>query len=143
MACPLHIRVGGPRPLPRLCWRCAPAHQPTKAKTTTNPQTARIRELNDVLRTTWLTGQVLMTQGIRHLPDELQSRIAEAVQTFADFTPDNDPHGEHDFGAFTIETRKVFWKIDYYAPDMMHGSENPADPAKTRRVLTIMLAEEY
>ena len=109
----------------------------------TNPQTARIRELNDVLRTTWLTGRVLMTEGIRSLPDDMQSRIAETVQTFSEFTPGNDPHGEHDFGAFTIEGRKVFWKIDYYAPDMEHGSEDPADPAKTRRVLTIMLAEEY
>jgi hypothetical protein len=109
----------------------------------TNPQTDRIRELNDKLRTTGLTGQILMTQGINSLSEDMKSRIAEAVQSFTDFTPDNDPHGEHDFGAFTIEGHKVFWKIDYYAPDMMHGSEDPADPAKTRRVLTIMLAQEY
>jgi hypothetical protein len=106
-------------------------------------RTARIRDLNDILRTTWLTGRVLMTAGIRSLPPELQSRIAEEVQTFTSFTPDNDPHGEHDFGAFTVEGRKAFWKIDYYAPDMMHGSVDPADPLQTRRVLTIMLAEEH
>ncbi|WKL23774.1 hypothetical protein QYR00_25030 (plasmid) [Agrobacterium tumefaciens] len=41
----------------------------------TQPNTARIAELNDVLRTTFLTGRVLMTEGIRALPDELQSRI--------------------------------------------------------------------
>lgn len=109
----------------------------------TTPHTARIRELNDVFRSTWLTGKVLITKGIAGFSAELQSRIGEAVQTFTDFTPDNDPHGEHDFGAFTIEGHKVFWKIDYYAPDMEHGSEDPADPAKTRRVLTIMLAGEY
>lgn len=109
----------------------------------TTPQTARIRELNDLLRTTWLTGKVFMTEGIRGLSLPLQSRIAEQVQTFCDFTRDNDPHGEHDFGAFSIENRKVFWKIDYYAPDMMHGSDDPSDTSKTKRVLTIMLAEEY
>lgn len=105
--------------------------------------TARIRELNDVLRTTWMTGKVLLTEGIQNLPDATRSRVAEAVETFADFSPDNDPYGEHDFGAITVDGHKVFWKIDYYAPDMMHGSENPADPTITRRVLTIMLAREY
>lgn len=109
----------------------------------TDPNTLRIRDLNDAFRRAWILGTVLMTSGIRALPLSLQSRIAEQVQTFTAFTADNDPHGEHDFGAFTIEGRKVFWKIDCYAPDMVHGSENPADPAVTRRVLTIMLAEEY
>jgi hypothetical protein len=67
---------------------------------------------------------------------------------FDEFTPDNDPHHEHDFGGFEYEGRRIFWKIDYYdraslgtGSDM--GSEDPSDPAKTLRVLTIMLAEEY
>ena len=37
----------------------------------------------------------------------------------------------------------VFWKIDSYDRDLRFGSENPADSAVTRRVLTIMLASEY
>lgn len=106
-------------------------------------RTARIRQLNDVLRTSWMTGKVLLTEGIQNLPDATRSRVAEAVETFSDFTPDNDPYGEHDFGAVTIDGHKIFWKIDYYAPDMMHGSEDPSDPKQTRRVLTIMLAREY
>ena len=109
----------------------------------TQPNAARIAGLNDVLRTTFLTGRVLMTEGVRALPDALQSSIVEAVQTFKAFTPDNDPHGEHDFGAVTVEGHTVFWKIDYYAPDMIHGSEDPSNPAVTRRVLTIMLAREH
>ena len=50
---------------------------------------------------------------------------------------------KHDFGAFEVEGHRLFFKIDYYAPDMQHGSEDPADPTKTVRVLTLMLAEEY
>jgi hypothetical protein len=38
----------------------------------------------------------------------------EKVETFGSFTPDNDPHGEHDFGAFEHAGHKIFWKIDYY-----------------------------
>jgi Protein of unknown function (DUF3768) len=55
----------------------------------------------------------------------------------------NDPHGEHDFGHFEIAGQKFFWKIDYYDAAMEFGSEDPADPTKTTRVLTIMLASEY
>jgi len=109
----------------------------------TTTHITRIRELNDVFRTTWLTGTVLLTSGIQNLPDTTQSHIAEAVQGFDTFTPDNDPHGEHDFGAVTVEGHKVFWKIDYYDRTMQYGSEDPANPAVTKRVLTIMLAEEY
>lgn len=109
----------------------------------TNPQSDLIRDLNDAFRSSFMTGTVLITSGIRDLPEAIRPRVIEGVRTFSAFTPDNDPHGEHDFGAFTIEGHKVFWKIDYYAPDMERGSEDPADPRKTRRVLTIMLAEEY
>ena len=62
---------------------------------------------------------------------------------FDAFTEDNDPHGEHDFGAFDHAGHRIFWKIDYYDQSLEFGSENPADPAKTTRVLTIMLADEY
>jgi hypothetical protein len=50
---------------------------------------------------------------------------------------DNDPHGEHDFGAFDIEgAGTIFWKIDYYADkSCATGSENPADPAQSFRIL--------
>ena len=34
-------------------------------------------------------------------------------------------------------------KLDYFDKELKFGSENPADPSKTTRVLTIMLAEEY
>ena len=57
---------------------------------------------------------------------------------------DNDPHGERDFGAIDLHGAKWFWKIDYYANgNCDSGSEDPSDPAKCYRVLTIMHASEY
>jgi len=110
---------------------------------TTKTDTTTIRIRNDTLRRTFFTGRVMLTQGVACLPDKLRSQILTKVQTFEAFTPDNDPHGEHDFGAVSVRGTKYFWKIDYYAPDMKHGSDDPTDPAKTVRVLTIMRADEY
>jgi hypothetical protein len=67
----------------------------------------------------------------------LQVRACDA------FTADNDPHGEHDFGSFELEGRKLLWKFNYDDLALEHGSEDPSDPLKTCRVLTIMLAEDY
>lgn len=57
-----------------------------------------IAGLNDLLRSTFMTGGVLVTEGIRALPAGTQSEILTRVRSFDAFTPDNDPHGEHDFG---------------------------------------------
>ena len=103
-----------------------------------------IARLNDTLRSTGIGGQVVITQGIVGLHPTVQAGIAEKVRNFGSFTADNDPHGEHDFGAFDFPgAGKVFWKIDYYDRTLTGGSENPADPSQTTRVLTIMLAHEY
>lgn len=109
-----------------------------------NDNVNKIAELNDLCRTAMgVTGKVIQTSGICALDNAEQSAIREKVELFNDFTDDNDPYGEHDFGSFEHKDNKIFWKIDYYAPDMRHGSENPADPSQTVRVLTIMLASEY
>jgi hypothetical protein len=82
-----------------------------------------------------------MTSGIAGRPDS--DRILKQVVAFDQFTEDNDPHGEHDFGSFHHGDETIFWKIDYYDHDLQRGSPDPADTAVTTRVLTIMLAEEY
>ena len=86
-----------------------------------------------------------MTRGIMDLPPEAVIDICARVRSFDSFTEDNDPYGEHDFGAFDHpQAGKVFWKIDYYAgSETKYGSEDPSDPDKSYRVLTVLLAEEY
>ncbi len=106
--------------------------------------TKRIAELNDLARTAMgVASRLVQTAGISALPAADQSRIRELVETFDAFTPGNDPHGERDFGCIEYNEGRVFWKIDYYDKACEYGSEDPADPAQTTRVLTIMLAEEY
>jgi hypothetical protein len=84
--------------------------------------TQRIAELNDLCRKAMgVAGGVFQTQGIDALPQPVQSAIREKVERFDSFAEDNDPHGEHDFGAFEHEGERIFWKIDYYALDMEHG----------------------
>jgi hypothetical protein len=82
---------------------------------------------------------------VADLPPETQIRIWAEVANFNCFTEDNHPHGEHDFGGFDVEgDGKIFWKIDYYADkSCTTGSEDPADAARSFRLVTIMLASEW
>jgi hypothetical protein len=123
-------------------------------------QTARIARLNDLARKAMgVACTAVATVGFRSLPDADQSRVHEMIETYEAFDEDNDPHGERDFGTIYQlgdgqwtterprsrhdERERVFWKFDYYDRDLQFGSEDAANPAVTRRVLTIMLADEY
>jgi Protein of unknown function (DUF3768) len=98
---------------------------------------SKIAQLNDAFRK---SGQgIVLTQGVQALPDV--PGLINAVQDFDQFTPDNDPYGEHDFGSIVWHQEKTFWKIDYYDQALKYGLD-PLDP-DCRRALTIMLAEEY
>ena len=103
----------------------------------------KVAALNDAFRQSFEGGRVFMTAGIINLPRDVQAKVLRNVTTYADFDEDNDPWGEHDFGSFKLSGQTFFWKISYYDKDMQYGSEDPANPAQTTRVLTIMLAEEY
>jgi Protein of unknown function (DUF3768) len=118
----------------------------------------RIAQLNDLARKAMgVACNEFVTSGFQALDEAVQSQIRELIETFDSFTKDNDPYGERDFGAIyqcadgrwkterpkNGEQAEVFWKLDYYDYNLKYGSNDPADPRKTRRVLTIMLAEEY
>lgn len=90
-----------------------------------------------------IASRVVQTPGICALPLEVQSRIRERVETFDQFTPDNDPFHERDCAIFEHYGTRILWKIDYYDPTFERHSDDASDPLATRRVLTIMLASEY
>jgi len=107
------------------------------------PKTARIRALNDELRQRLIGGMAVMTPGIAALGPEAVARIVKTIEVYDDFCRANDPHEEHDFGAFDADGKRVFFKIDYFDSSLTVHSPDPSDPNVTKRVITIMLAEEY
>jgi Protein of unknown function (DUF3768) len=106
-------------------------------------KTARIRALNDELRQNFAAGIAVMTPGVAALGAEMVQRIIKTIAVFDDFCHANDPHEEHDFGAFDVDGHTIMFKIDYYDQNMLMHSPDPADSSVTQRVITIMLAEEY
>jgi hypothetical protein len=110
---------------------------------TTVSNTKRIRELNDDFRRTFVGGAVMITAGVEAMPVEQRRSLLAKVRAFDAFTEDNDPHGEHDFGAVDEGEVRCFWKIGYYDREMIMHSDDASDPTVTTRVLTVMLAEEY
>ena len=104
---------------------------------------SRIRALNDALRQGDVEqGMILVTSGISSMGEAFAAEALASVASFDAFDARNDPHGEHDFGVITVQGEKIFWKIDCYDLAMEAHSLEPADPAVTKRVLTIMLAHE-
>lgn len=102
-----------------------------------------IRTLNDRLRRTFQGGQVMITAGMRALEPKLLAELLSLIRAYDRFDQDNDPHHEHDFGSVNHRETKVYWKIDYFDVALTYGSEDPADPAVTIRVLTIMRDYEW
>ena len=108
-----------------------------------DPRTQRIRALNDELRQNLAGGVAVMTPGVAALGQEAVDRIVKTIAVFDDFCHANDPYEEHDFGAFDADGHRIFFKIDYFDESLTYHSPDPADPSVTKRVITILLAEEY
>lgn len=115
---------------------------------------AAIAALNDELRANIArpgANRIVMTRGVQELIGaepgywnfHKQAELLRLVRDFDAFNEANNPHGERDFGRFSFAETVCYWKIDYYDLALKYGSENPEDPARTCRVLTIMTAAEY
>jgi hypothetical protein len=74
---------------------------------------------------------------------EAVTLLRRLIAEYCEFSEDNDPYLEHDFGSIVFLKTTIFWKIDYYDKALTGGSPAPCDSNLTTRVLTIMLASEY
>ena len=107
-----------------------------------------IRALNDRLRKVMpRSHDVIVFAGALSQEDQRHhAAVYQAARNFTAFTEDNDPHGEHDCASFevTFAGKKSLYafKIDYYDLNLEYGSEFPADPKLTRRVMTLMYADD-
>ena len=103
---------------------------------------ATIARLNDRLRSTGEDGWTYMSRGVSKLPIAIQEDVIRAIRLFDDFTPENDPHGEHDGATLTIGEFRICWKINYYTPGRRENDKiDPADSAATLRIMTVMFVE--
>ena len=121
----------------------APVDEPGKGAGQGMAPAERIRDLNDKLRKTGAGGKTYLTRGLIEKGADFIAKATAAVRAFDAFTNDNDPWQEHDCATLDVDGEAVMFKVDYYDVNLEYGSPDPADPKVTRRVLTIMLAEEY
>ena len=119
------------------------SQKPGQASIAATDHTARVRALNDTFRRSFASGQVVETPGVVELLEIDRIALLLAVRRFDSFDADNDPHGEHDFGAVEVGGQRFFWKIDAYDRALLGGSSDPTHHAVTTRMLTIMRADEY
>jgi len=116
----------------------------------TTTDTARIRALNDALRTStepigalMMNGSLVITASITAKGVPFVERCVAAVRAFDAFTPGDDPYQEHDMAFLDVDGERLFFKVDYYDANLEWLSPDPADAGLTRRVLTIGMAEDY
>ena len=119
-------------------------------QTLIDPRAAIIAKQNDAFRAMMLLGghktyqgETVTTRAVAAKGFGFMLNAQIAVAAFNEFNEDNDPYGDHSFGVVTVNGERIYWKIDLYDLNLEYGSEEPENPEKTRRVLTIMLPSDY
>ena len=107
-----------------------------------------IAALNDRFRATLgrdptAPGKIVVTRGVAAQGDAFVNAALAAVAAFDAFDAGGDPYGEHEFGVLSVAGVTVWFRIDAYDVDYQYGSDDPAEPARTRRVLSLLLPDEY
>ena len=125
------------------CPKCNAEIEPDEHEAIEGEKSGKIRALNDRFRRSLHGGRVMMTAAVDDLPEDLRAKAVQRMRDFDDFNADNDPHKEHDFGSFEVDGHTFFFKHDYYDKKLEYGSDDPSDPEKTIRVLTLMLNSDY
>jgi major membrane immunogen (membrane-anchored lipoprotein) len=118
-------------------------HKTGREKEDKSAKRTKIRALNDAFRKSFRGGRIMMTAGVAAIEATVRNAVVEKIRSFDAFDDDNDPWGEHDFVSVELDGQTYFAKIDYYDRKLEAHSEDAADPEKTCRVMTIMLAEEH
>ena len=110
----------------------------------TSRRAFQIAVLNDYLRMTFnlTVGHAVISRGINALPKEDRDGLVQAVKAAHIFPPESYPLGHHDLGQVFYGDHEAVWRMEYYDRECRNKSEDPADLAKTYRVLRIMLPQE-
>lgn len=116
---------------------------PIKNHNIHSAKSIKIAALNDTLRKFGKGGLLHQTHGFAALDNDIRAEFINLIRTNDEFDDGDDPYGQHDFGAETIGSTTVYWKIDSYDLSMKYLSDTPEDETATKRVMTIMLSNEY
>lgn len=105
-----------------------------------------IAKQNDAFRRSeddTIKGQWVLTRAVFEEGRDFMAACIQAVRVFDAFTEDMDPYGDHTLGAFNVEGKTVWFKIDLYDETYKYGAADPLDLNRTRRVLTILFPSDY
>lgn len=88
-------------------------------------------------------GTLVITGGASDAVADRVFDLMSLLRAFTDFNNECDPYGLHEMGILELDGRTFWFKIDLYDLKYEMGSDAPEDSSQTRRVLTLLLPEEY
>jgi hypothetical protein len=88
-------------------------------------------------------GKMVMTAALAARSPEFLASVLRAVTAHDQFDPENDPDETHDFGSVEIEGESVWFKVDLFDLNYQYAAPDPADLARTARVLTLLFPADW